>query len=344
MIDPLIPIACAVGLIAVSWALTGWVRRYAMSTALLDRPNARSSHTTPTPRGGGLAIVASFLAFVAASAAYGLVPPPALAALLGGGVAVAVLGFLDDRAHVGARWRFLAHTVAAAWVLWCFDGIPPVPIFGMDIDLGWFGVALTATYLVWMVNLYNFMDGIDGIAGIEAATVSLGGALAWWVATGSPQALVPVGFAACVAGFLLWNFPPAKIFMGDTGSGFIGLVIGVMSLWAAQENTQVFWCWFILTGCFMVDATTTLVRRVRRGERFVEPHRSHAYQYAARRLKSHRRVTLAVGAINVGWLLPVALAVAAGVLDGVAGVLLAYAPLVALAFRFKAGVRSAQEV
>lgn len=344
MTDPFLSIACAVGLFAASWALTGFVRRYAMSVELLDTPNARSSHTMPTPRGGGLAIVATFLAFVTAVSALDLIAPAAMLALLGGGFAVAMLGFLDDRAHVGARWRFLSHLAAAVWVLWCFDGIPPVPILGMSFDLAWFGLALAAAYLVWMVNLYNFMDGIDGIASIEAITVSLGGALAWWIATGSPQALVPVGFAASVAGFLLWNFPPAKIFMGDSGSGFIGLMIGIFSFWSAQEHTQVFWCWFILTGCFMVDATTTLVRRVRRGERFIEAHRSHAYQYAARRHQSHKRVSIAVGAINLLWLLPIALAVAAGVLDGVVGVIVAYTPLVWLAFRYKAGVRSAQEV
>jgi Fuc2NAc and GlcNAc transferase len=120
-------------------------------------------------------------------------------------------------------------------------------------------------------------------------------------------------------------------------------MLGLLSLWAGQTATPLFWSWFILIGCFMVDATTTLVRRVRRGESFHEAHRSHAYQYASRRHGGHRPVSLAVGAINVFWLLPLALLVAAGVLDGVAGVVIAYVPLVRLAFVYKAGVRSAQE-
>ena len=328
--------------VVCSWWLTARVRRYAIRVQLLDHPNERSSHSEPTPRGGGIAIVASFTMLIITQSAAGMLAPHLLAALLGSGLLVALVGFLDDRAALPARWRFLAHSAASIWSLWLMGGIPPVPVFGFALDLGWFGLALAATYLVWMINLYNFMDGIDGIAGIEAITVALGGALCWWLATGTPDWPVCLVFAACVAGFLAWNYPPARIFMGDAGSGFIGIVLGVLSLWTAQQATQVFWCWFILLGCFMVDATTTLVRRVRRGERFHEAHRSHAYQYASRQHGSHKRVSLAVGAINLLWLLPLALLVALGRLDGAAGTLLAYAPLVWLAFRYRAGDRAAQ--
>ena len=212
--------------LAVSWWLTACMRRYALSAQLIDHPNARGSHSVPTPRGGGVAIVISFAALVAALGAIGVLPLPMVAGLLVSGLLVALVGFLDDRAALPARWRFLAHVVASIWSLWLMHGIPPVPIFGFAVDLGWFGLALAATYLVWMTNLYNFMDGIDGIASIEAITVSLGGALCWWLATGTPLWFLPVVFAACVAGFLVWNYPPAKIFMGDVGSGFIGMMLG----------------------------------------------------------------------------------------------------------------------
>ena len=334
----LMPLA---GLLA--WGLTAAMRHYALSARLLDQPNERSSHSVPTPRGGGVAIVASFVALMALAAGLGLVAPAFLWMLLGTSVPIAVVGWLDDRSGVPARWRFLAHAAAAVALLWMLGGIPPVPILGHSVDLGWSGLALCTAYIVWMVNLCNFMDGIDGIAGIEAITVSLGGALCWWLATGTPHWHLPVLFAACVAGFLVWNYPPAKIFMGDAGSGFIGMVLGLFSLWTAQQATQVFWCWFILLGGFMVDATTTLVRRVRRGEKFNVAHRSHAYQYAARRFSSHKKVSLAFGAINLLWLLPFALLVALKLLDGAVATMLAYTPLVWLAFRFKAGDRSAQE-
>ena len=202
------------------------------------------------------------------------------------------------------------------------------------------GPPLCGLYLVWMVNLFNFMDGI---ASVEAITATLVGALLWWLAGSGTGWLVAVLFAGCVGGFLVWNFPPAKVFMGDAGSGFLGLMVALLSLWCGQASPALFWAWFTLIGCFMVDATTTLVRRVRRGERFHEAHRSHAYQYAARQFGEHRPVTLAVGAINLLWLWPIAVAVALGWLDGVVGVAIAYAPLLWLAFRFKAGDRTAQE-
>jgi Fuc2NAc and GlcNAc transferase len=325
------------GLLA-AWWLTARMRRYALAAQLIDHPNERSSHTVPTPRGGGVAIVMSFSLLAVALSTAGGLSPSLLAALLGSGLLVALVGFLDDRAALPARWRFLAHGVASVWALWLMGGIPLVPVFGHDLNLGWFGLALAAAYLVWMVNLCNFMDGIDAIS------VSLGGALCWWLATGTPQWPVAVVFAACVAGFLAWNYPPARIFMGDAGSGFIGMVLGLFSLWTAQQATQVFWCWFILLGCFMVDATTTLVRRVRRGDKFNEAHRSHAYQYAARKHGSHQRVSLAFGLANVLWLMPIAVLVALRRLDGTLGVAIAYAPLVWLAFRYKAGHRASQEV
>lgn len=324
------------------WVLTALMRRYAVSTKLLDHPNDRSSHSIPTPRGGGVAIVLSFIALAWGSALLGGTPPGLLEALLGSGGLVALVGFLDDQSPLPARARFLAHAAASVWSLGFMHGIPPVPVFGMAIDLGWFGLALAAVYLVWMINLCNFMDGIDGIASIEAISVSLGGVLCWWLASGTPHWPIPVLFAACTAGFLIWNYPPAKIFMGDSGSGFVGMVLGLFSLWTARQEPQVFWCWFILMGCFMVDATTTLVRRVRRGETFNEAHRSHAYQYASRVHRSHKVVSLAVGAINLVWLLPIALLVALRQLDGVVGTLIAYAPLVWLAFRYKAGDRASQ--
>ena len=339
----LVAVLAPVGLLTCWW-LTTRVRRYALAVRLFDHPNERSSHTVPTPRGGGLAIVCSFVALVIALGATGTLDPPLIAALLGGGLLVALVGFLDDRAALPARWRFLAHSGASLGSLWLIGGIPPVPAFGFDLALGWFGLALAAVYLVWMVNLYNFMDGIDAIAGIEAITASLGGAMCWWMATATPQWPVVVVFAACVAGFLYWNYPPAKIFMGDAGSGFIGMVLAIFSLWTAQQATQVFWCWFILLGCFMVDATTTLIRRVRRGEKFHEAHRSHAYQYASRIHRSHKVVSLAVAAINLAWLLPIALLVALRMLDGVVGTLIAYAPLIWLAFHYKAGDRASQGV
>lgn len=338
-------LALTFGLCAcASWILTGGVRRYAASFRMLDHPNARSSHSAPTPRGGGIAFVTVFTAGLLAFWSAGLCPTSLAAILLGAGLPVAAIGLLDDRFAVAARWRFSLHTLACGWALWAMNGIPPVPVFGVLFDLGWVGTAGALVYLVWMVNLFNFMDGIDGIASLEAITVAVGGAWCWWLATGTSTWSVPVAFAFCVLGFLIWNYPPAKIFMGDAGSGFIGAILGVLSLWSAQNAQQVFWCWFVLLGAFMVDSTTSLVRRVYRGEQFSEAHRSHAYQYASRKYHSHRQVSLFFAAINIFWLLPISTLVALGKLDGALGVVIAYLPLVWLAFKFKAGARAEQEV
>jgi Fuc2NAc and GlcNAc transferase len=333
----LAPVGCL-----LAWQLTGWACRYALASELLDRPNARSSHTQPTPRGGGVAIVASFLLLTIGLGATGRVEPALTIALVGGGLLVAGLGYADDRKPLPARWRFLGHVVAAAWVLSWLGPVPAMPMLGRVVDLGWAGPVLCMLFMVWMINLFNFMDGIDGIASVEAMTVCLGGSLLWWLAGFGAGAGLALLFAACVAGFLLWNFPPARIFMGDAGSGFLGLVVALLAMWCGQATPALFWSWFILVGCFMVDATTTLLRRVRRGEKFHEAHRSHAYQYASRRHRGHRPVTLACAAINLLWLLPVATLVALGLLDGVLGIAVAYAPLVWLAYHYKAGARELQ--
>jgi Fuc2NAc and GlcNAc transferase len=328
---------------AGAWLMTMAVRRYAIRSGLLDRPNERSSHAVPTPRGGGVAIVLAFLAGTVVMAYLDLVSVRLATAVIGAGALVAFIGFSDDRKPLSARVRFGAHLLAAAWVAAHLGVLPRLPVAGTEISLGLLGPPLAVVLIAWSINLFNFMDGIDGIAGIEAVTVCLGGGLLWAVVGASGQSWLAFLLAGSAAGFLLWNFPPARIFMGDAGSGFLGLLIAVMALWSGSEQPVLFWSWMILYGCFFVDASVTLVRRVRRGDKFYEAHRSHAYQYASRRLGGHRPVSLAVGAINLVWLLPVAALVATGHLDGLVGLVIAWTPLVVLAFRFKAGDRKGQE-
>jgi len=327
-----------------SWILTGILRRYALTSSLLDIPNKRSSHSAPTPRGGGLAIVVSFLVALLILVSIDLLDQLLMVCLLGAGVLVALIGFIDDHRHIAARWRLLVHFSAAGWILYISGGLPPLPVLGLTLDLAWLGYLLAALYLVWLLNLYNFMDGIDGIAGIEAITVCFGGIVLYWlIGSTSVMYIVPALLLAAVAGFLFWNFPRAKIFMGDVGSGFLGITLGALSIQAAWIMPELFWSWLILLGVFLVDATVTLVRRILRKEKFYEAHCSHAYQHAARQLNSHIRVSLSVGLINLIWLLPIAVLVALKHLDGAMGLLIAYIPLIFLAIYFKAGVSEAQQ-
>ena len=328
-----------VSLAVLAWFLTALLRRYALARSLLDVPNARSSHSLPTPRGGGVAIVVAFLLGLCVAFFTGLgIAAELFYALLGAGLGIALLGFLDDHGHIAARWRLLGHFLAAAWALYWLGGLPPLAVFGGLLQLSWVGHVLAAFYLVWLLNLYNFMDGIDGIASVEAICVCLGGAILYALLETSLLTDLPLlMLAAAVLGFLLWNFPPARIFMGDAGSGFLGIVLGVLSLQAAWISPVLLWGWLILLGVFIVDATLTLLRRLLRGEKVYEAHRSHAYQYASRQFGRHLPVTVSVAILNLAWLLPLAISVALGWLDGLAGVVIAYAPLLVLAWVLGAG-------
>ncbi|PWB36001.1 glycosyl transferase [Pseudomonas sp. SDI] len=325
-------------LVAVlSLALTAVLRRYALAKSIIDIPNARSSHAVPTPRGGGVAIVIAFLLALAVLAVGEAAQMPALVALGGSGALIAIIGFMDDHGHIAARWRLLGHFLAATWALVWLGGFPAVEVLGWQVDLGWFGAVFAAFYLVWLLNLYNFMDGIDGIASVEAICACLGACVLYWLAGFEQLVMLPLLLAMAVFGFLYWNFPPARIFMGDAGSGFLGIALGVLSLQAAWVSSQLFWCWLILLGVFIVDATYTLIRRLSRGDKVYEAHRSHAYQFASRLYGKHLPVTVAVGVLNLFWLLPIALCVILLDLDGALGVVIAYAPLVVLAVRYRAG-------
>lgn len=324
-------------IVAVSFSLTWALRRYALSRSLLDIPNARSSHSIPTPRGGGVAIVLAFTLALFILWFVGLMSFPAFVGITGAGALIAVIGFMDDHGHIAARWRLLGHFAASIWLLFWLGGLPVVELFGYTFDLGWLGHVLAIFYLVWLLNLYNFMDGIDGIASVEAICVCLGACLLYWVSDAAQLIWAPLLLAIAVAGFLVWNFPPAKIFMGDAGSGFLGIVLGGLSLQAAWVSADLLWGWLILLGVFIVDATFTLFRRLLRGDKVYEAHRSHAYQFASRRLGSHLTVTAVVGAINLLWLLPIAVGITQFGLNAGAALILAYAPLIALAIKFHAG-------
>ncbi|KAA8742502.1 glycosyltransferase family 4 protein [Pseudomonas koreensis] len=319
-----------------SWALTYVLRRYALAKRLIDIPNDRSSHKEPTPRGGGVAIVASFLLALPLLGSIGLMNAETLYGVFGSALIIAAIGFADDHGHIAARWRLLGHFIASAWVLYWTRGLSPILLFNVTFDVGWLGDILALVYLVWMLNLYNFMDGIDGLASIEAISVCVGMCLIYWITGFNGLMWGPLLLTGAVVGFLFWNFPPAGIFMGDAGSGFLGIVLGAFSLNAAWTAPELLWSWLILLGVFIVDATWTLVTRFFNGNKIYEAHRSHAYQKASRSFNSHKTVSLAVLSINLVWLLPIAMWVAIGG-SGVLGVIAAYTPLCGLAWKFKAG-------
>jgi Fuc2NAc and GlcNAc transferase len=289
--------------LAVSVALTSLARKFALSRGLMDVPNERSSHRHPTPRAGGISIVATASAAFCVLLALGRLEFTLFAALAGG-VIVAAVGFLDDRYGVPAVARLAAHALAALWALAWLGGLPPVLLWKHLVAFGAGGVVLGALGIVWVLNLFNFMDGIDGIAASEGAFVAWAAVLLRPLSSGVHAATLILG-AACL-GFLRWNWPPARIFMGDVGSGYIGYVIAVLALAASHEDPIALPVWLTLGGVFFADATVTLARRALRGERLHEAHRTHAYQWLSRKWGSHGRVTMAVLAVNLIWLSPCA--------------------------------------
>ena len=344
-------IASVVALVSLS--LTSRFLRFAQKRGLMDVPNARSSHETPRPRGGGVAIVITVVVALTIAGLLQFVPWRIVAGLITSGVIVAAVGYADDHRDVSPTARLGGHLAAAALAI-AFIGTGPVSHeLHLSPAFEFFAPIVTAFCLVWMLNLTNFMDGIDGLASVETITVCVGGMLCVMVYqyqfnSGSLIApleprpgfraafYAPLLLASATAGFLFWNWPPAKIFMGDAGSGFLGLTLGTLSIVAAMAAPQLLWSWLILLAVFIVDATVTLVRRMARREKFYLAHRTHAYQHAAVRW-GHQRVTLAVGAVNVFWLIPLALAVATTRLNAFSAIAIACVPLVIGALYLKAG-------
>ena len=305
----------------------------------LDIPNERSSHLTPTPRGGGIAFVATSLAGFLLLLLNKELDHADLLALCCAGVIVAISGYLDDRQKIsGATIRLVLHAIGAI-VLVVGIGFPSqISLFDRTINTGVVGSILGVLYLVWLLNLFNFMDGNDGIAASETIFVCVAGAILNYRALSDMNfSAAAIVLAASTFGFLLYNWSPAKIFMGDVGSGYLGIVVGGLSLMAAKQQHELLWVWIILLAVFVSDATVTLIRRLLRKQKPHVAHRSHAYQHLAIRFNSHAKVSLLVLAVNVVWLLPIAFLVADKQLAGTTGVVIAYVPLLLAALFLGAG-------
>lgn len=318
--------------------LTILIRKNALQKNQLDIPNERSSHTAPTPRGAGVAVAIVFIVGLFALRVADKISDKTLISIALPSFFVAVIGRLDDLGYLtSARWRLVGHFFVAAVAVWLVGGLPSLQIANSPIDFGVVGNVLAVIYLVWMLNLFNFMDGIDLITGVETITASTAAAIFLAVKADGDFWFVPAILAATVLGFMFLNIPPAKIFLGDVGSGFIGFVIALISLVAADENALIAWAMVILLAVFISDSTVTLLRRIIKHEHLYVAHRTHAYQNLTKRFNSHLSVSLGVGAINLIWLLPIAWLVANENVVPIVGVTIAYIPVIALALFLKAG-------
>jgi Fuc2NAc and GlcNAc transferase len=291
----------------LSYGIALIVSHKAHLIGLVDVPNERSSHSRPTPRGGGLAIFIAVTFAVWFWQAYtntGLVWRNALI----GAAAVASIGLWDDVRSISAYLRLCVQAIAAVFLVCTFPSGSELQLTtGISIS-GWSAFVLSCVGVVCLINVFNFMDGIDGLAASEAVFVTGGGALIILLCSGSPSpvALVCLLISAACLGFLLVNWPPARIFMGDVGSGFLGFAIAGVALWSLVEKLLSLWVWIIIGGAFIADAAVTFVRRLARGDNVALAHRMHGYQRLARVWSSHKRVTLLATSVNCIWLLPLA--------------------------------------
>lgn len=259
---------------------------------LLDHPNERSLHTRPTPRSGGVAI---FVALGVSAGIYslGVDLTPMLYSLGAGACVVAALSFLDDRKGLPVSVRLPGHLVAAMLLVVGGLSLPGLSLPGIAWHWPeWLGIFFSLMFLIWMTNLYNFMDGMDGFAAGMAVIGFSTFALLGYLASNLDFVMLNLMIVAAVAGFLWFNFPPARIFMGDTGSSLLGLLAGGISIWGAREGVFPFWVALLVFSPFIVDSTVTLVRRLGRAERVWQAHKSHYYQRLVQSGWGHRKTVL----------------------------------------------------
>jgi UDP-N-acetylmuramyl pentapeptide phosphotransferase/UDP-N-acetylglucosamine-1-phosphate transferase len=275
----------------VSTVLTRYLCSPQSRFRMLDHPNERSLHSRAMPRGGGLAILAASYVSLALLALWRGVPG-VLAWIAGGAALVAVVSHWDDRSGLPAGARLAAHVIAAALLVTGGVQLAHVVLPGFLFSMSKPLLVVAVLFTVWMTNLYNFMDGMDGFAGGMALVGFATFALFGWRAEHESFAAVSLVLAAASLGFLVFNFPPARIFMGDVGSSTLGFLAAGLSIWGARDGVFPHWVAMLVFSPFVVDATVTLFRRLIRGERFWEAHRSHYYQRLVRLGWGHRRTVL----------------------------------------------------
>jgi Fuc2NAc and GlcNAc transferase len=324
-----------VGLI-FGWLITRLMLALSQRLRLVAIPNERSFHEQPTPSGGGVGLVLPVVVWAALSfQAGGLAVAVSFA-----GIAIAVVGFIDDFKHLPSWLRLCVHLGAAALAVWCLQ-IDVVPIGNIVVGAPLIVAILVTVAVAWFTNLYNFMDGIDGIAGGQCL-VLCAGALVIGAPSGLSAELLWL-LAGAALGFLLLNWAPARIFMGDVGSGFLGFVIAVITLDLARRGELPHIGTMILLTGFWFDATYTLCVRMFTGQRFASAHRSHFYQKLAERI-GHGRTSAVYLVVGAAYLGPLAwLATQYNGLDWLA-LAVAALPLLIGCFVLKAGVPSVEGV
>ncbi len=313
------------GTFLLSAVLCGIYLRLAHSWRILDVPNGRSSHSLPTPHGGGMALLLAFAAGVFAAVPLYGGWERSFPLLSGAALLLAAIGLLDDLRGLAIRLRLLAYSAIclSVTIVLLWSALPSDRLLAGGL------VLFTALGMLWSLNLYNFMDGIDGFAALQAVLACSAAAFLSWSTPGSGNyTLYCLLIAAAHCGFLVWNAPPARLFMGDAGSvptGFLLAGLAVIGAVGGQVNPV---CWLVLLAVFITDASWTLLWRIGSGQAFTQAHRAHAYQRLSRQWQSHFKVDLLLLTITLLWLFPLACAIQNWPELSMVLVFLAYLPLI----------------
>jgi len=278
-------------LFILSFLLTFAVRKFALKYSIMDIPNERSSHTVATPRGGGIAVVIVWFMGITIMFYHHSISKDLFYALLSG-IPLVVVGFLDDITNLRPSIRFLVQLASSLLALYFLGGLQNFQFSIFNFQLLYLLTPFALFGIVWFINIFNFLDGIDGYIGTETIFIC---AAAFFLAFDLPGLLL----AVLVLGFLFWNWPKAKIFMGDVGSTLLGFTIAVLAIYHQNNLTLSIPVWLILTSVFWFDATVTLFRRIRNKEKISQAHRKHAYQRVVQAGFSHQKTTLWALGLNI---------------------------------------------
>ena len=270
-------------LLILSFTLTYIIKNYYIKNAILEEVNERSSHTVPTPHGGGIAIVITWFVGLVYLNYVNEIDATLFYALMVG-VVISVVSYFDDIYELSPKLRLGVQLAVALGALVALGGLNTLDfgIFTITNDIVTNTIAIVA--IIWYINLYNFLDGINGYAGSEAIFLSIAGLL---IFGGAHFGVL----AVAVLGFLYWNWNKAKIFMGDVGSTLLGYNVAIFTLYYANQEPLNLWIWITLFGLFWFDATLTLLRRKLNGEKLSQAHKKHAYQRLNQSGWSHYKVT-----------------------------------------------------
>lgn len=278
-------------LLLISFVLTLIVKVWAVKKAILDLPNERSSHMIPTPRGGGIAIAVTWFFSIIVLLFLHKVRQSLFLALLCG-LPISIVGLVDDVINISPKVRLFVQIISAVMALFFLGGLNVVDIGGIHLSLPFLFSVFAVIGIVWFTNLFNFLDGIDGYISTEVIFVGF----AFFLLFGK---VLPAQLAVITLGFLLLNWQPAKIFMGDVGSTLLGFSIGVFAVYYQRNEDSSIIIWLMLTSLFWFDASLTLYRRWRNGETLSKAHKKHAYQRIVQSGFSHQKTVIFSLVINI---------------------------------------------